>query len=1176
MTSHLLGYTILLLLWISCTAQKVRNDCGPPPRKDREELATLPGKQSYSHGEEVLYKCRPGFIKLGRIRFRCNNGNWEQDIPHVECRKKPCGHPGDIQFGSFELVKGEEFAYGARVEYRCDEGYQMLSRTNFRDCRADGWSNDVPHCEVRKCLPVEAPKNGRIIMTGVQDIDQEFLFGQVLRFECSGSFKIQGSDQIFCTAHGNWSHTIPTCVEITCQTEDIDHGRIIAPKRVYREGDRVQFSCDTGYKHAERSDATCTRNGWNARLACIDIVCFPPQVEHGTFHAKQNQYEYEDTIQTQCETGYQLQGRNPVSKCTENGWVPPPICIPKKCDYPRIENGRVSDYYESWKEYYFPRSVGQTVDYGCHRGFLATNKQEWHRATCTKSGWNPEPKCFKKCDLSLRFPHGRLIYRRSQTFVEGEEISFSCDEGYEPPNQQTTAMCTRSGWSPPPRCGMKKMCEIIPPSNGFFTTQTKYLNLNEKAIYRCRSGFTTPQGLNAGETNCREEGWKPEPKCIKTCQKPPEEDVTFSTTKSVFLLDETLPYKCKYGFETVKKTMGDIIVCTENGWNQKPECLPIQCDGFQLAHGSHSPRRGQYQLKEVVKFSCNQRYTRVGPDSAQCYHFGWSPPPPTCKEQVTPCQPPSDISDGAIIGDLHGEYQHGAKLEYECNFQFAMTGSKVIECVDGNWTPLPFCTVEKRTCGTPPDITNGHPVNSDSNLYRHGETVRYECDEHSVIAGTEEAKCLHGQWELPLCTELCPPPPQLPNAIDITETRNYKSGEEIGFRCKEHFRLEGPRKIKCEDGKWQNPPLCTDVRCGDPPAIAHGEVKNSTQKKYASGETVEYHCHDGFEMSVLSSATCENTSWSQTPTCKEKSCGEPPKIFEAAYDGVTRKRYEPGQTVTFKCIPGYAAEGPLNVTCQRGKWSKPSICENATCGNPPNVANADIVEGTADIYLPGHQVHYQCHNGFEISGSATVTCENKEWSLSPTCEDATCPPPPEIDNGQLNDDQKPRYLPQEKVRYRCSSGYSLFGPFRVTCLNKQWTELPICRDAGGRCGRPPPIENGDILGTAELEYRPGDSVRYKCQSLYNMVGSDVVRCSSGHWGEIPTCIDPCTATTEDMQQNNIQLRWTYGDKLYAKSGEPIEFSCKWGYVPHPASPPFRVTCTEGRLKYPRCVPRQTD
>lgn len=35
---------------------------------------------------------------------------------------KPCGHPGDTEFGSFQLTAGNEFVFGARVEYRCNDG----------------------------------------------------------------------------------------------------------------------------------------------------------------------------------------------------------------------------------------------------------------------------------------------------------------------------------------------------------------------------------------------------------------------------------------------------------------------------------------------------------------------------------------------------------------------------------------------------------------------------------------------------------------------------------------------------------------------------------------------------------------------------------------------------------------------------------------------------------------------------------------------------------------------------------------------------------------------------------------------------------------------------------------------------------------------------------------------
>lgn len=63
----------------------------------------------YPHGTQATYTCRPGYVKMGRIAFRCIDGAWKQLDPVTECRNKPCGHPGDTEFGFFELTSGSEF-----------------------------------------------------------------------------------------------------------------------------------------------------------------------------------------------------------------------------------------------------------------------------------------------------------------------------------------------------------------------------------------------------------------------------------------------------------------------------------------------------------------------------------------------------------------------------------------------------------------------------------------------------------------------------------------------------------------------------------------------------------------------------------------------------------------------------------------------------------------------------------------------------------------------------------------------------------------------------------------------------------------------------------------------------------------------------------------------------------
>lgn len=1216
--------TALLLLWICCTAVDAQNGCGPPPRRDREELADLSPKESYAHDEIVLYNCRPGYIKLGRFRMQCKNGNWEQAPPYIECKKKPCGHPGDMQFGSFELVEGEGFFFGARVVYHCDEGYQMLSRADFRICRADGWSNEVPHCEITKCFPVREPENGRIIQTGIMDLDQDFMFGHLLRFECDEHFKIEGSEQIVCTGLGTWSAPVPKCVEVTCQPELVPHGRIVAPRKLYKDGDRIQLACDRGYKYADRNEATCTRNGWSARLECVDIVCLPPYVENGDIKSKAAQYGFEDTVEMECDAGFQSSA--PTSMCTDKGWQPPAMCIPKSCGYVRIQNG---EFYRNELPSRFPKRLGYETYYSCDSGFLPPNKGSWQKITCTKTGWEPEPKCFKICDHRKTFRNGQFTYGYwTSPFIEGDTIPYSCDGGYHPVNKNARVTCTRDGWLPTPRCGTWEeslpSCANTAPPNGFFVDRTAHFTLYEKVTYRCQSGFTTPEGHDTGETQCLADGWRPEPKCVKTCLKPTVENAIFDTTKTTFYSKETLHYECKEGYETVKKTTRGHTECTENGWEPSPICLAIECEALSLENGRVDDRQDKYVNRDVVRFSCSKGFTRVGPDSAQCYHFGWSPQPPVCKAQVMPCQEPAaNIPHGILDGELAEQYQHGDKVAYECNIGFAMTGSNTIECIDGEWTALPSCTEESETCGQPQNILSGQLVPHDTHIYKHNETVDYECT--GKLAGRITARCLHGEWELPSCLgkckrpknikfitgvplqnefnnneianyschagvsttkcvdgkwspepdckEFCPPPPQLPNAANTAERRNYRSGEEVSFTCMEHFVLQGPQKIMCEGTRWQTPPRCIDTRCGKPPSIPNGEAQSDASRTYAPGEKVAYTCQEGFALANQKRAVCKDAEWSQLPRCNENGCGKPPIIDHASYSKRVKSAYKPGETLDYNCHIGFAAEGPQIITCRRGEWSEPSTCEDATCRHPPVVDNAEIKEERAESYMPGQELHYQCQEGFEISGPDAIRCENKAWSTPPRCNDIRCPPPPSIRNGEINGLPKQKYMPSEKVSYRCHRSYSRFGPSAATCLKKEWINVPECRAVGGRCDRPPSIDNGDILEMAKLEYTSGEKVHYKCQNMYTMEGNAEVSCYNGHWSDPPSCIVPCTASEEDMKINNIRLAWRGGTKIYSEAGDTVEFACRSGFVPQPGSPEFRVQCRDGRFEYPRCISR---
>lgn len=1226
---------VWLILWTVCVAEDCRE---PPPRKETEIVSGSWTEQTYPEGTQATYKCRPGYRTLGSIVMVCKDGKWVSLHPSRICRKKPCGHPGDTSFGSFHLAVGTQFEYGAKVVYTCDEGYQMLGEINFRECDTNGWTNNIPLCEVVKCLPVTEPENGRIV-SGALEPDQEYTYGQVVQFQCNAGYSLDGPKQIHCSAGGVWSGDKPKCVGISCTPPNILNGYPIISKEIYKANERVQYKCSAGFEYSERGETICTASGWAPVPSCVEITCDPPHIPNGFYTPESNRYRTGDRITYHCKEGFYPEIQGNVARCTGNHWSPAPRCTLKPCSRPVIKHGRLYYDYSG----YFPANVGQYFYYYCDHNFVTPSRRSGDYLTCKRNGWSAEVPCLRQCIFDY-LEHGHNSYS-AKKYLQGETVRVQCYPGYSLPDNQDTLLCTENGWSPPPKCILVKTCakSDIEIENGFFSENIFTYPLNKQTQYKCKPGYVTADGATSGLITCLQSGWSARPVCIKSCDAPVPENARIKSDGTWFKLNDTVDYECQQGFESRNGDTAGSIVCGEDGWSDKPACYERECitPGIK-SYLDAEPKHNKFKVGGVLKFHCRERRVMLGADSVQCYHFGWSPNLPTCKAgQVKSCAPPPQLLNGEVKETQKGEYQHSEVVEYVCNPRFLMKGSHKIQCVDGEWTTLPVCIEEERTCGDIPDLDHGY-VRHSAPPYHHGDSVEFGCNASFSLVGPRSITCISGKWtQLPQCfatdklkkckasktfasegnlfnkTEFdhntnqsykcrgkseskysvcingvwdprvsckeevlnsCPPPPQIPNAQDMTTTVNYKDGEKISILCQENYIIQDGEEIVCKDGRWQSVPRCVEkIPCSEPPEIDHGTIQSPGSaeerremfepKKYAHGTRLSYTCEDGFEISE-EEIICHMGKWSSLPQCVGRPCAPPPEIQNGAV-AQEKDSYLYGEEVTYNCDEGFGIDGPASIRCLGEKWSHPPECINTDCFDLPTFNDAVVIGPKKPSYKSGEQVTFKCLQYFQLEGPNTIRCIKSRWIGKPACRDVSCVNPPSVENAVILD-KRSRYQPGERARYECIKPYALYGDVEVMCFNGSWTKPPQCKDSKGKCGPPPPIDNGDTTSFPLPVYPPGTVVEYQCQSYYELEGSSSIKCENGQWSEPPKCLDACVVSEEMMRKHNIELKWRRDKKLYSRTDDTIEFRCRQGYYRRTPLHTFRVTCQQGKVAYPTC------
>ncbi|XP_026092118.1 complement factor H-like isoform X1 [Carassius auratus] len=371
-------------------------------------------KASYADGERVKLNCRTGYI--GFYRLKCEKGEWKKSIERP-CAKKQCSHPGDTPNGDFELKGGTEFVFGVTVVYKCNKGYEMTSSINHRSCRAQGWDNAVPVCEVVKCPAIITDEE--VTLSGNTT---EGSYGDVIRFECVSSDKmIDGSSEIHCEETGEWSDVVPKCKDITCTAPPIPNGDVVDLQREYKKDATLKYKCHEAFKTRE-GIPRCAKFGWTVKPECDEVNCVLKSTTYGVkmiIPYGKTIFRARESVEITCSEKHWLFGTKETERtftCKDDGeWDYEPVCAEITCDDPR-------DQLVSRPYFWRTMKLGEKQSYTCVNGYRQTAAE----ATCTRDGWTPNPLCTEIVCAAPNIPNAEIEGPQRSNYKIDSRIRYKC------------------------------------------------------------------------------------------------------------------------------------------------------------------------------------------------------------------------------------------------------------------------------------------------------------------------------------------------------------------------------------------------------------------------------------------------------------------------------------------------------------------------------------------------------------------------------------------------------------------------------------------------------------------------------------------------------------------------------------------------------------------------------
>ncbi|XP_028329615.1 sushi, von Willebrand factor type A, EGF and pentraxin domain-containing protein 1 isoform X2 [Gouania willdenowi] len=1186
----------------------------PPPLRN----GYVQGKIQTTFNSRVTYACEAGYRLIGQPYRVCQaNRQWSNNnIP--TCVLLTCEPPPDIIHGHY---KGSEFQVGRKVEYVCDEGYELAGDPIWTCLKYGTWDKSRrPRCSPVQCAEPPLEENHLVL----KSLDSA---SGTVELSCEGGYVLKGARILRCTPSQEWNDTFPVCNQVFCgQLPEVSFGGPSSSSPPFPFSSVVSYTCMDGFTLRKETSVSCLASGhWSSPYPeCIPVECpHPSDISNGIVDVQGLMYLSKALYS--CKTGYNLLG-NATVLCGEKGlWIGGiPSCRPIECSPPKqITSGRVV---------YTKLQFGHIAIYSCRRGYRLKGPET---LKCLANGkWSTEPPA---CVQILCTPPHPI----ENGFVEGQDHSFgvtifySCFPGFQLVGQAHVT-CEESGWSSPVPVCVLSDCGLPPhidfgdyirvteegegsSSKDIGASSPASLNFLQGTIieYRCQTGYDI---TSQTRLMCQGDGgWNgTAPSCVPAeCETPPSPEYGWVNVTDASL-GSMVRYACEAGYELVGNAVRHCV--SGQLWsNEAPVCRPVSCgDPGPLANGT--AHGSGFEYNKVLLFECRPGFILNGSDTITCQVDGkWSGQKPECEPVL--CGPPKVPTDITFKGN---GYTYGSELELSCQPGFLLKVKSVSVCqADGTWSlKSPTCVPAR--CGKPFQIPNGSLLGSD---FGYNSKVKYECDEGYTLHGDPTLICQsNGSWDKqpPSCNIItCDPPEDISHGFLNGSRFNYD--DVVEYVCFDGYEVVGDPFLRCSaEGFWLGSvPQCKPCIC-HLPVVKNGVVLG---QDHACGDRVLFQCDDGYKLLGPSQAACEKGGvWSPgVPVCGQGRCTvAPPTVPNAVLQGGSATFTD---MAIYRCRPGYQAKGYPHLACGRdGRWGEPRIrCEPVNCGKPPLVANAQV-EG--DIFTFPNQITYRCDDGYQLSSqTASLSCQRDgSWSkhsvrcrpepcLLPThssdphlvitgkqltpvggsitlscppgfhlqgsalaecqvgggwapgvqsvsCEMVTCEKPPPVPHGVTEGDS---YNYGDFIVFSCLPGYDIKGDSVQTCqADRTWSGTqPVCVVSGPSCGPPPAVKHAQIQTTHE------NNVSYVCSTGLELVGPNSLLCQpNGSWTHPPpTCEEApgCGSPEQILHGKTVEHS--------LNTGRAVEFQCERGYslVGDPL-----VVCIGGKTwssAFPTCQPK---